>query len=139
MQNDVLKGITRELDSEFGYQVYTDNIEQGIDVPCFLVTDLSSTDEHIVMNRHSRSYPYMIQYFPEKQEYRMECADVKDRLFDCLEYITVAGYPAMGTDMSGEITDGVLNFEATYTLQAFRTRAREETMEDIEIVQGVKE
>jgi hypothetical protein len=140
MQNDVLKGITRELDGEFGYPVYTDNIEQGLETPCFLVTDLTSTDEHIVMNRHNRSYPFMIQYFPQSQNYRMECADVSDRLFECLECITVAGYPARGTDMGGNVTDGVLNFEATYELQVFRTRRTdEETMENIDVNQKVKE
>jgi hypothetical protein len=140
MQNDVLKGITKKLDQEFGYPIYTDNIEQGLDVPCFLVTDLTSTDEHIVMNRHRRSYPFMVQYFPKSQDYRMECADVNDKLFDCLEYITVAEHPAMGTDMSGNVTDGVLNFEITYEMQVFKIkRTDEEPMENIDINQRLKE
>jgi hypothetical protein len=140
MQNDILKGITRELDREFGYPVYTDDVEQGLDVPCFLVTDLTSTDEHIVMNRHKRSYHFMIQYFPESQDYRTECADAADRLFECLEYITAAGYPTRGSDMSGNVTDGVLNFEATYEMQVFRIRRTdEEPMENMDISQKLKE
>jgi hypothetical protein len=140
MQNDVLKGITSKLDREFGYPIYTDDIEQGLDVPCFLVTDLTSTDEHIVMNRHKRSYHFMVQYFPEKQDYRTECENVNDRLFECLEYITAADYPVLGTDMSGNVTDGVLNFEVTYEMQVFRIkRTDEELMENIDVNENVKE
>jgi hypothetical protein len=140
MQNDVLRGITKALDQEFGCPVYTDDIEQGLDVPCFLVTDLSSTDEHIVMNRHKRVYPFMVQYFPRAKNYRMECSDIEDRLYETLEYITVSGHAIRGTDMSGNITDGVLNFEVTYEVWIFRIRRTdEEPMENINISQRVKE
>jgi hypothetical protein len=140
MQNDVLKGITKTLDKEFGYPIHIDDIEQELRTPCFLVTDLTSTDEHIVMNRHKRTYSFMVQYFPKAKNYRMECSDIEDRLYEVLEYITASGHAIRGTDMSGNVTDGVLNFEVTYEVQLFRIkRTDEEPMENINISQRVKE
>jgi hypothetical protein len=42
--------------------------------------------------------------------------------------------------MSGNVTDGVLNFEVTYEMQVFRIkRTDEELMENIDVNENVKE
>lgn len=145
MLEEILIGITQALDAEFDSEmnVYTDDIEQGLKPPCFLVTDLVSTEEQVLGNRYDRSYPFMIQYFPKEKKYRIECDRVKDRLFNCLEYIAVGGDKTRGTEMSGRIdnANGILNFEVTYNVQVMKTRKDEETevMENLAMSQEVKE
>lgn len=142
MTEGLLIGITQALDEEFGpdMSIYTDDIEQGIETPCFLVTDLISTEEQILGSRYERRYPFMVQYFPKERQYRMECDKVKDRLFNCLEYIVADGNRTRGTDMSGRIVDGMLNFEVTYKIQIFKERRdRTEIMENLATSQDVKE
>lgn len=142
MSEGLLIGITQALDEEFGsdISVYTDEMEQGIETPCFLVTDLISTEEQILGNRYKRSYPFMVQYFPKERQYRLECDKVKDRLFNCLEYIMADENRTRGTDMSGRIVDGILNFEVTYNMQIFKDRRdRTEIMENLATSQDVKE
>lgn len=144
MLEDILVGITQALDAEFeNRNIYTDDIEQGLDAPCFLVTDLISTEEQELGTRYNRSYPFMIQYFPKDKKYRKECGQVKDRLFNCLEYITVAGNTTQGTEMTGRIVDGILNFEVTYDVQIMKVCKDEseviEVMESLAMSQTVKE
>ena len=69
MTEGLLIGITQALDEEFGpdMSIYTDDIEQGIETPCFLVTDLISTEEQILGSRYERRYPFMVQYFPKER------------------------------------------------------------------------
>lgn len=143
MLEDILIGITQALDAEFkNMNIYTDDIEQGLDTPCFLVTDLISTEEQELGNRYNRSYPFMIQYFPQDKKYRIECGRVKDRLFNCLEYIMVAGDTTRGTEMSGRVDDsnGILNFEVTYDVQIMKVcKDESEVMESLAMSQTVKE
>lgn len=130
MLHEVKIGITKSLGKEFEQiNIYTDNIRQGLDAPCFLVTPLISTEENLLDNRYERSYPFMIQYFPKKDAYQEECAEVQDKLFNCLEYIDVIGNAVRGNDMSGRIVNDILNFEVTYNFMVWKVRASAEESE----------
>ena len=77
MLQEIKIGIAQSLDKEFeNMNIYTDNIRQGLDVPCFLITPLISTENELLGNRYERSYPFMVQYFPKEDAYQAECAEV---------------------------------------------------------------
>ena len=127
MLQEIKIGIAQSLDKEFeNMNVYTDNIRQGLDVPCFLITPLISTENELLGNRYERSYPFMVQYFPKEDAYQAECAEVQEKLFNCLEYINVNENVVRGTDMSGRIVNDILNFEVTYDRMIWKVRNPEE-------------
>ncbi len=110
MLNKITVGITQALNAEFGDEVkiHIDEIEQGIIEPCFLVTPLTTIENQLMGKRYERNYPYMIQYFPKSKNYRTECNQVTEQLFNTLEYITADGDLIRGVDKTSHIVDGVL-------------------------------
>lgn len=116
MINKIITGINIELEKEFGdgYQIYNESIEQGLEMPCFLITCLNPTNDHEFWVRYKRTNGFMIQYFPSTPDRYSECNDVRERLFDCLEYINIDESLVRGESMQGEIVDGVLNLKINY-------------------------
>lgn len=143
MLNKITIGITQALNAEFGdsIEIYIDDMEQGIDEPCFLVTPRTTIENLLIGKRYERNYPFVIQYFPESKDYRTECNNVTEQLFNSLEIITADGDLIRGSDMTAHIDDGVLNFEVTYKLHVFkkRTSTDEEVMENLKQDISVKE
>lgn len=143
MLNKITIGITQALNAEFGdsKKIYIDDIEQGLEEPCFLVTPLTSVENLLIGKRYERNYPFMIQYFPKDKDYRTECNKVTEQLFNTLENIMMDGDLIRGTDMTAHIEDGVLNFEVTYKLHVFKvkTSTEDEVMESLEQDISVKE
>lgn len=123
MINDVMYGISNAIYAEFGdgYKIYTESIEQGLEEPCFLITCIKPKGSQYLGRRYLREHLFMIQYFSAGDEPRTECMDVQDRLYDALEFITVSGSLRNGTDMEGEVIDGVLNFQVNYKFFAERS------------------
>ena len=118
MLQEIKIGIAQSLDKEFeNMNIYTDNIRQGLDVPCFLITPLISTENELLGNRYERSYPFMVQYFPKEDAYQAECAEVQEKLFNCLEYINV----------NENVVNDILNFEVTYDRMIWKVRNPEES------------
>lgn len=67
--------------------------------------------------RYERTNQFCIQYFPQSAKKQRECADVAERMYDCLEYITTDGdtKPIRGSKMNHQVVDGVLNFLSIMT------------------------
>lgn len=65
--------------------------------------------------RYLRQNQFAIQYFPEsKDSPNVECNEVAERMFWCLEVIQADGGAVRGSNMKYEIVDGVLNFFVDY-------------------------
>lgn len=117
MINDLTKGIAMALHEEFGghYEIYTENVEQDLSEPCFLITCVSPKSEQFLGRRYLREHLFLVQYFPENaEEPRQECMDAQDRLYEALEFIMVDGRLRNGRGMEGEFLDGVLHFQVKY-------------------------
>lgn len=136
MLDKITVGITQALDADFGdsIQTYIDDIEQGLEEPCFLITPLTTVENHLIGKRYERNYPFVIQYFPKSKNYRTECNKVTEQLFNVLESIKMDGDLIRGTDMTGHIEDGVLNFEVTFKLHVFKKK----TITDDEVMELLK-
>lgn len=117
MIDQVISGIADALYEEFGegYEIYTENVKQGLKEPCFFITCASPTGGQYLGRRYLREHLFVVQYFPESGiEPKAECMAIQDRLYEALEFITVAGQLKNGTGMEGEVVDEVLHFQVNY-------------------------
>ncbi len=123
MINSIIEAISISLNAAFGdgYTTYTESVEQGLNEPCFFVFCINHTNRVFLGKRHFRENGFCIQYFPaDTDRAKEECDAVAERLFSCLEYITVTGDPVRGTKMRCEMVDGVLNFFVNYDLFVYK-------------------
>lgn len=142
MLNEILDGVTRQIDQLFGddYEIYTDDVQQGLKEPCFFVQFLEPSEKQMIGPRYFRQTTVCIQYFPGKiQETLREMDRVSDRLFDGMEYISMEdGSLLRGTGMSArpDMEQKVLTFLVSYNMYVIKQKPKEEAMESI-IVKGV--
>ena len=140
MINKIIDGICTAINAEFGaiYEIYTENIEQGLKEPCFSILCLNPTIEQFLGKRYFRTNQFCIHYFPKSSERRYECNQVAERLFECLEFITVNGDLKRGTSFHSEISDGVLSFFVNYDMFVYKHEETTEHMETLEHKSDVK-
>lgn len=134
MINSIIKSIGIALNAEFGdnYTTYTESVEQGLKEPCFFVSCINPSNKLILGNRYFRQNQFCIQYFPDNEHSKNEeCHAVAERLFYCLEYITVYDDLMRGTKMEFEIMDGILNFFVNYDMFIYRVIDSHDHMEKI--------
>ena len=133
MINSIIESISIALNAEFGdeYTTYTESVEQGLHEPCFFVFCVNPTNRVFLGKRYFRENQFCIQYFPaNKDRAKEECNTVAERLFSCLEYVTVTEDLVRGTKMKYEVVDGVLNFFVNYDLFVYKVVASD-AMEEI--------
>lgn len=76
--------------------------------------------------------------FQKNEEIEKEINDVRERLFDCLEYINDEDDLLRGTNMNTQTVDGVLNFFVNYDFFVKKT-TKKDNMEGFDnITKGVK-
>lgn len=134
MINSIIEGISIALNTEFGerYTIYTESVEQGLKEPCFFISCLNPTSKVFLGERYFRTNQMCIQYIPtNKSVEKEECNAVTERLFNCLEYITVGEDLIRGSKMSSEIVDGVLNFFVNYDLFTLRLKNKDDAMNEV--------
>lgn len=134
MISSIIKGISVAINTEFGdgYTIYTESIEQGLKEPCFFIFCLSPTNKVFFGERYFRTNQMCIQYIPTNTSVeKEECNAVVERLFNCLEYITVGEDPVRGSKMNSEIVDGILNFFVNYDLFIMKLKNEEVAMNEI--------
>lgn len=115
---NIVDGISHALFNEFGeeYEIYTEDIEQGLKEPCFFITCINPSSAKHLGGRYKRANHFVIEYFPSSDEKNNECNVVLEQLFDCLELIEVNGKLIRGTNMSGEFVNDILSFNVHYDL-----------------------
>jgi hypothetical protein len=145
MLNQIIEAISTAIFAEFGegYKCYMESIEQGLEEPCFFVQCLNPSHELFLNRRYFRQNHFVIQYFPKDHDYHRECHDVAERLYGCLEYITLydadaeadESKPIRGGEMHFEIANGVLNFMVDYNCFMNKAESNDamETMESVTI------
>ena len=133
----IVAAIKTEYDESF--RIYTESVEQGLVEPCFSILCLSGSDQPQVGSRHNRTYLFNITYFPSSEkEPILECLEVMDDLYDLLSNIGADSVRLHGTDMSGSVVDGVLQFQVTYAPFLLATEL-ETNMEELEVKTDGKE
>ncbi|MDE5696605.1 MAG: hypothetical protein K2I96_04210 [Lachnospiraceae bacterium] len=124
MINSIIEAISVALNDAFGdgYEIHMEELEQGLEEPCFFISCLNPSESQFLGKRYLRTNQFCIQYFPAVSEKQRECNDVAERLYECLEYIAPDGdtSPIRGTKMNHEVVDGVLNFFVNYDLFVYK-------------------
>ena len=136
---ELIDAIAEALFQEFGsgYEIYTEKVEQGLTEPCFLIRCLNPTKNVFLGRCYKRTNQFSVQYIPSTVDANEECASVLERLFECLENVILCGKPIHGTELHGEITDGILIFTVNY--DGFVLKAEEQiNMEDLDILTEAK-
>lgn len=112
----VTDAILEALFQEFGsdYELYTESVEQGLTEPCFLVRCLNPTKNLDLGRRYKRTNQFSVQYFPATSRVFEECSAVAEKLFECLKDVVVHEKPVHGTELNGQIIDGILTFTVNY-------------------------
>ena len=143
MVNMFQNAITEALDAEFGYEVYPEDVPQGLVPPCFIVTVISAHRTRENHNLYRHSVLFAVQYFPADEEnYRNEIHEVISRLNDCLEIINVEWSEGnirhtLTENTETAITEGVLSYVVRVEDIYIRTESGD-LMEDYELENEVE-
>lgn len=146
MLNKIIIGISQALDAEFnseneGYIIHTENVEQGLEEPCFFIFSLKPSSKQLVGNRYERKYPFDIRFFPDTElvdgisTINNQLNEVTERLFTALEYITVDNSLVRGTSINAEIVDNVLHFFINFNMIVKKETEPIDTMGSLTIKQ----
>ena len=140
MINAITEAISVSLDAEFGdnYTIIRETNKQDLEEPCFFISCLNPSMKQFLGRRYFRSNQFCIQYFPETENVNAECHATAERMFSCLEYITVSGDLTRGTAMRYEIVDDVLNFFVNYDCFVYKMQENV-AMDTIENHNSLKE
>lgn len=117
MINKIVDGISNALNQEFGdeYEIYQNNVMQGLDEPCFFIAALEPSKDQLLQNRFLQRNPFDVHYFPKRWDDNREMQEVAERMLDCLEWI-IPEEPIHGTEIRWQIEDGVLHFFVSYNV-----------------------
>lgn len=135
MINSITDGIVAAINACFGDDkpIYTENVEQKLVEPCFLIQCVSPSERQVLGNRYFRQNLFAIYYFPSENGGNAECNTVFESLLSSLEYITVDTGTLRGTGMTGRTEDGVLVFNVYYNLYIHKTGDNETKMTDLTV------
>ena len=133
MLNKIKNGIALALHKEFGngYEIYTEEVEQGLLKPCFSIVLINSDYKLELGKRYYMQNQFCIHYFPEKENKKEEMDNVLMRLYDCLEVIEIEKDSFIrGNGINGKSEDGVLHFFINFNLFVVKTGKKGEKMEE---------
>ncbi|WP_307745972.1 DUF6838 family protein [uncultured Phascolarctobacterium sp.] len=122
----IIKKIRDAFDSS--YRIYTENVEQGLKVPCFSILQISANGNRFLQSRYKNTHQFMIQYFPANKNAYAECTAMLNKLLVLL--VDVGNYHA--SKLNAEIVDEVLHVEAVYS-EFLQVIDDVESMEDYEL------
>ena len=117
MVNSILSAITKQLGTTFGshYRYYVENVEQGLQKPCFTVDVLMPLQRSKGLVLYDRTMPIVVHYFSDsKTDLKKDCYTMSERIVECLEYLPFKNTLIRGEDISWQITDDVLQVFVTY-------------------------
>lgn len=109
----IAEAISSVLYLEYGCENYIENIEQGLNEPCFFIQSLNPTIKRYPGKRYFKQNPFCIQYFP-KSRTNEEMYSVAENMMFILETVSIDGESVRGSNMHYNIEDGILNFFVNY-------------------------
>lgn len=136
--NDIVNAISLKLNFIYNEEinVYTEQVEQGFEEPCFFIKLVNPNEKPLLGNRYLREYLFDIHYFGKTNEERN---NISDDLLEGMEYIELLdGDSLRGFKMHSEIVDDVLHFFVTYKPIVYKDKPVVDYMEEVTIWQKVK-
>ncbi|HBF2379010.1 hypothetical protein QQO69_17990 [Clostridioides difficile] len=139
MLNNIIDGISVKLDKSFGneYTIYSEDVEQGINEPCFFIVPINSSKVSYPNARELKKNSFDVHYFPKSNDKSFEINEVAEMLLEELEYIEIDGDLVRGTNMNFEIVDNVLHFFVDYNYFTIKNNDINK-MDTVELFGGLK-
>lgn len=113
---EIINGISKKIYGFYEglYDIYVEEVEQGLQMPCFMINLISSDIRMILKPRYKFESVFDVIYFGEGYK---DCMDRGSELYDILEYITINGKDLIrGTKMNMDIIKNILHFRVNYNL-----------------------
>ena len=133
---EIINGISQKIYGFYEglYDIYVEEVEQGLELPCFMINLISSDIRMILKPRYKFESVFDVIYFGDGYK---DCMDRGSELYDILEYITIKGFkrkegfkrkgsvdPSIdpdkdlirGTKMNMYIIKNILHFRVNYNL-----------------------
>lgn len=113
---DIINGISKKLYGFYEglYDIYVEEVEQGLELPCFMINLISSDIRMILKPRYKFESVFDVIYFGDGYK---DCMDRGSELYDILEYITINDEDLIrGTKMNMYIIKNILHFRVNYNL-----------------------
>ena len=113
---EIINGISKKIYGFYEglYDIYVEEVEQGLEVPCFMINLISSNIRMILKPRYMFESVFDVIYFGEGYK---DCMDRGSELYDILEYITINDKDLIrGTKMNMDIIKNILHFRVRYNL-----------------------
>ena len=84
MINKIVDGISKALNEEFGdeYEIYQNNVMQGLNEPCFFIAVLEASKEQLLQNRFLQRNPFDVHYFPVDPDDNRDMQGTAERMLD---------------------------------------------------------
>ena len=139
MIQSIIDGIISAIRTEYdsSYRIYTEAVKQDLREPCFFVKCISFEKEKQTTNRYLGLVPCNITYFPGTEDIIEECMKVCEKLTDLLELISVDGHQLHGSGLKGQVVDGLLQFQVSYS-PFMVSQAEEIDMSELDVRTGTK-
>ena len=132
MVNAILNSVTKQLGKTFGdsYRYYVEDVEQGLNKPCFTVDVLIPLQRSKSPVLYDRTMPIIVHYFSDSEtDLKNTCYAMGEQIVECLEYLPFGTATIRGEDISWQIVDDVLQVFVTYR---FTTKLITEIEESVE-------
>ena len=112
----IINGISKKIYGFYEglYDIYVEEVEQGLQMPCFMINLISSDIRMILKPRYKFESVFDVIYFGDGYK---DCMDRGSELYDILEYITINNKDLIrGTKMNMDIIKNILHFRVNYNL-----------------------
>lgn len=113
---EIINGISQKIYGFYEglYDIYVEEVEQGLQIPCFMINLISSDIRMILKPRYKFESVFDVIYFGDGYK---DCMDRGSELYDILEYITINDKDLIrGTKMNMDIIKNILHFRVNYNL-----------------------
>ena len=134
MVTSVVNAVTKQLGTTFGttYRYYAEDIEQGVEKPCFHVAPRITLQRSKSPVLYDRTIPIVVHYFSGSlNNLRNDCYSMGEQIVECLEYLPFKGTLLRGEDISYQMVDDVLQVFINYSFTTKRDVNATEVMNEL--------
>ena len=133
MVQKILNAVTKQIDTTFGYErIFTDEVEQGVELPYAFVTVEPSPRLKLAGDRYSETttVSVIIEIADDGDSFKFdELRSIGSQLQDVLEYITLSdGDKLRGENSHIVIQEGYIDFTIDYSYFIRKIKEADEKM-----------
>lgn len=134
---EIIDAISVRLNEVFGedYTIYLEQVEQGLQTPCFFIQPIESTDKNMISIRKYRTNTFVITFIPSGTgSQREQLVQVANRLLDHFDSFDLGNGVVLPTfDRSIDVADGTLNFILAFKYYKYKNGNSDDMQESLDM------